>query len=165
MQVGGQQMPVQSGGWGNTWLPSAVRLLRLRFGCGACRPLARASHRLLRATSLHLQPSLACSHADNVHLHPLAPMLYGQPAELYWSMGGGAMCGRVCSHSCGADVRHGTSPLSPAALRPVPVPRPALPPGFSCHLCLPSGMSAPDGAALGTAGISAVSLFHHSLGT
>lgn len=43
------------------------------------------------------------SHAENVHNHPLAPLLYG----------------------------------------------------FSCHLCLPSGMSAPDGAALGTTGISA----------
>lgn len=29
--------------------------------------------------------------------------------------------------------------------------------GFSCHLCLPSGMSAPGGAALGTLGIPAVS--------
>lgn len=33
---------------------------------------------------------------------------------------------------------------------------PSLPAGFSCHLCLPSGMSAPDGAALGTTGISEV---------
>lgn len=57
--------------------------------------------------------------------------------------------------------------MMPPCCLPLPLPRShaaniqqhpmaALLYGFSLHLCLPSGMSAPGGAALGTMGMSAV---------
>lgn len=110
----------------------------------------------------------ACSHGENVHQHPLAPMLYGKPMQppillLPLPCFGHRCLRRLAAMLPALKVPHWFHPrLVSNALPSTKVwlkthyTNPSLPAGFSCHLCLPSGMSAPDGAALGTTGISEV---------
>ena len=97
------------------------------------------------------------SHTQNVHHHPFAPYMWvDMPAGARHKT---RHVLTVVSIHSGARWRARLSSPAPGMLSR-PVPAPALPAtcryGFSVHLCLPSGMSAPGAEGLGTLGISEV---------